>query len=94
MSKEKVAANKERKKNYKKYAKKEKANKILRFIPLIVVGVLLIGFIAYSGATKYQEYKTENPTMTKVDLNPLTDYITAVQDKGTATIENSVSASK
>lgn len=79
MSKQKVEANKERKKNYKKYAKKEKRNKILSFIPLFVVIAVLLGFVVYSGIVKYNEYKEENPTLNEININPITDYISDLQ---------------
>lgn len=79
MSREKIEANNERKKNYKQYNRKAKAKKFTAYIPaIIIVAVVLLvaGAGAYAG---YTSYKAKHPTYDIVNMDPITDYTSTLE---------------
>ena len=81
MSREKVEANNERKKNYKKYNRQVKRKKVTTFIPPILVTLVIVAFLAFGGYTAYSNYRDKNPSYTSVNLDAISEYNTDLQEK-------------
>ncbi len=81
MSRAKVEANNERKKNYKEYNKQAKRKKFTIYIPVIIVALVLVGFIVaaiYAGSTAN---KANTASYTAVNLDAITDYTQELQSQ-------------
>lgn len=92
MSRAKIEANNERKKNYKQYNRKAKTRRVTIYIPIIVVAALLLAFLGFGGYTAYSSYKADNPTVETVNLDAISDYTSALQssESETASTDNSM----
>ena len=74
MSREKIEANNERKKNYKQYNRKAKAKKLTAYIPVIVIIAIVVLFAGVGAYAGYTSYKAKNPTYDIVNMEPITNY--------------------
>ncbi|MCR4610663.1 MAG: hypothetical protein K5644_02075 [Lachnospiraceae bacterium] len=79
MSRAKVEANNERKKNYKQYNRKAKRKRVAVYIPVIAVAVVLLLFLAFGGYTVYNSYRAENPRYQTVNLDAINNYSQQLQ---------------
>ena len=87
MSREKVEANNERKKNYKKYNQQVKRKKVTAFIPVIAVALVIVAFLAFGGYTAYSSYRQKNPSYTTVNLDAITEYSNELQEETTGSTD-------
>ena len=79
MSREKVQANNERKKNYKKYNQQVKVKKFTSYIPVIIVALVLVAFLAFGGYTIYSSYRAEHPSYETVNMEAISNYTSTLQ---------------
>ena len=81
MSQQKVEQKKELKKNRKEIVKKNHAKSLIRNCIGIVVGLLVVAYLAFSGVQQYNKYKEANPSSLLIDNSALTDYEDSLSPK-------------
>ena len=80
MSQAKVDYRKEQKKNIKKTVRTRKIKNVIGTTALVVVFCAVVGWLGYSGVSKYMDYKEANAktVTTPVDLTAISDYMSSL----------------
>ena len=80
MSQAKVDYRKEQKRNIKKTVRTRKITGAIGTGALILVLCAVVGWLGYSGVSKYMAYREENAktVTTAVDLTAISDYLTGL----------------